>query len=176
MSATGIGNSNVLLRVPRLGDEQAVRDAHQAMATKDGFDFALGLDPGMGWREYLGLLEDYRRGRNLPDGIVPATFLLATVDDEVVGRADVRHALNDHLARRGGHLGYAVLAEYRRRGYGRAILRQSLDLAHQLGISRVLITCDEGNDGSRRIIESCGGAFESIEPNDGTMVRRYWIS
>ncbi|MFE9328167.1 GNAT family N-acetyltransferase [Nocardia sp. NPDC052278] len=151
MSVNGLGIGTVVLRSPRMGDEQVVRAAHQVMAVEDGFDFALGLEPGMDWKQYLERLEDYRRGRNLPEGIVPATFLIATLDDEIVGRADIRHTLNDYLARRGGHIGYAVLAEHRRRGYGRAILRQSLDLAHRMGIDRVFITCDDGNDGSRRI-------------------------
>ncbi|MFI6956488.1 GNAT family N-acetyltransferase [Nocardia sp. NPDC050408] len=75
-----------------------------------------------------------------------------------------------------GHVGYAVLPEHRRRGHGRAILQQSLDLAHRMGIERVFITCDDGNDASRRIIESCGGTLESVEPwSDGTLIRRYWI-
>ncbi|MET8873182.1 hypothetical protein [Nocardia sp. NPDC004604] len=46
----------------------------------------------------------------MPDSIVPATFLIATVNDEIIGRADIRHTLNDYLARRGGHIGYAVLS------------------------------------------------------------------
>ncbi|MGW4773079.1 GNAT family N-acetyltransferase [Nocardia sp. NPDC004278] len=176
MSVNGFSIGNVILRSPRMGDEQVIRAAHHAMAVEDGFDFALGLEPAMDWKRYLDVLEDYRQGRNLPDGVVPATFLIATVNDEIVGRADIRHTLNDHLARRGGHIGYAVLAEHRHRGHGRAILQQSLDLAHQMGIERVLITCDDGNEGSRQIIESCGGTLESVEPwSDGTLIRRYWI-
>ncbi|MFI6367978.1 GNAT family N-acetyltransferase [Nocardia sp. NPDC050630] len=176
MSINGFSIGNVILRSPRMGDEKVVRAAHQVMAAEDGFDFALGLEPAMDWKQYLDVLEDYRRGRNLPEGIVPATFLIATVNDEIVGRADIRHTLNDYLALRGGHIGYAVLAEHRRRGHGRAILQQSLDLAHRMGIERVFITCDNGNDASRRIIESCGGTLESVEPwSDGTLIRRYWI-
>ncbi|WP_433620968.1 GNAT family N-acetyltransferase [Nocardia sp. CA-120079] len=176
MSINGFSIGNVILRSPRMGDEKVVRAAHQVMAAEDGFDFALGLEPAMDWKQYLEMLDDYHRGRNLPEGIVPATFLIATVNDEIVGRADIRHTLNDYLARRGGHIGYAVLAEHRRRGHGRAILRQSLDLAHWMGIERVFITCDQGNYGSRLIIESCGGALESVEPwSDGTLIRRYWI-
>lgn len=103
----------------------------------------------MAWPDYLDLLEDRRTGRNLPDGIVPATFLVATVEDEIVGRVDVRHTLNDSLARRGGHIGYAVLAEHRRRGFGRAILGESVRFAR---------------------------ALESVDRSpDGVPYRRYWI-
>ncbi|WP_327118955.1 GNAT family N-acetyltransferase [Nocardia sp. NBC_01730] len=87
------------------------------------------------------------------------------------------HTLNEALQRRGGHIGYAVLTPYRRRGNGTAILRQSITIARALGIDRIFITCDDTNVGSRRIIESCGGELESVEPStNGTLIRRYWIN
>ncbi|WP_019926494.1 GNAT family N-acetyltransferase [Nocardia sp. BMG111209] len=68
----------------------------------------------------------------------------------------------------------SVLAQHRRRG--RAILQRSLDLAHEMGIEHVFITCGDDNEASSRIIESCGGVLESVEPwSDGTLIRRYWI-
>ncbi|MCM6774474.1 GNAT family N-acetyltransferase [Nocardia sp. CDC159] len=164
------------LRPLREPDEQAVRAAHESIRQHDEFDFALGLRPGMSWSQYLQALDDYRRGVNLPDGLVPATFLAAAVGGELVGRVSIRHTLNDYLRQRGGHIGYAVLAQHRRRGYGTEMLRQSLSVAYDLGIDRILITCDDTNLGSRRIIETCGGTFESITPwTDGTLQRRYWI-
>ncbi|MFG1796767.1 GNAT family N-acetyltransferase [Nocardia sp. NPDC049149] len=166
----------IRLRPLRESDERVVRAAHQEMAADDGFGFALGLTPTMTWAQYLSALEDYRRGINLPPGIVAAEFLVATVEDRVVGRASIRHTLNESLRRRGGHIGYAVLAQHRGRGYGTAILRQSITVARAIGIERILITCDDTNVGSRRIIESCGGVLESVEPwTDGTPIRRYWI-
>lgn len=166
----------VLLRVPQAADEQAVRAAHAELAER-GFDFALGLEPGMTWFHYLSTLEKRRTGVGLPPGIVPETYLLATVDDEIIGRASVRHTLNTGLARRGGHIGYAVLRRFRGRGYGTAILRASIPVARGLGVDRILVTCDDTNAASARIIESCGGTLDSIEPGtDGTLVRRYWIS
>ncbi|MGW4326005.1 GNAT family N-acetyltransferase [Nocardia sp. NPDC004573] len=166
----------VRLRPLRVSDEQVVRAAHEAMADDDGFPFALGLTPAMTWPQYLSMLEDYRQGINLPDGIVAATNLVAAVDNQIVGRTSIRHTLNDALRRRGGHIGYAVLAQYRRRGYGTAILRHSLTIARAIGIERILITCHDTNLASRRIIESCGGVFESVEPcTDGILNRRYWI-
>ncbi|MBF6339796.1 GNAT family N-acetyltransferase [Nocardia abscessus] len=166
----------VRLRPLRESDEQVVRAAHEAMANSDEFTFALGLTPAMPWELYLSVLKDYRQGINLPGGTVAATYLVATVDDQVVGRTSIRHTLNDALRRRGGHIGYGVLAPFRRRGYGTAILRHSLTVARAIGIDRILITCDDANLASRRIIESCGGVLESVEPwTDGSQIRRYWI-
>ncbi|MEV6426544.1 GNAT family N-acetyltransferase [Nocardia sp. NPDC051463] len=166
----------IRLRPLRASDERAIRTAHQAMADQDDFGFALGLTSTMTWPQYLSALDDYRRGVNLPQGIVASTFLAATFDDQVVGRTAIRHTLNAALRRRGGHVGYAVLAQHRRRGYGTAILVHSITIARALGIERILVTCDDTNAGSQRIVESCGGVLESVEPwTDGTLFRRYWI-
>ena len=43
----------------------------------------------------------------MPDGLVPATFLVADVDGVLVGRTSIRHELDEFLAREGGHIGYA---------------------------------------------------------------------
>ena len=165
------------LRPPQLNDEQAFRAAHEQMA-KEGWIFSFGLEPETPWSDYLQRLDDHRHGRNLPDNWVPTTFLVADVDGEIVGRTSIRHELNDFLAREGGHIGYAVVSQHRRRGYATEILRQSLVIARSLGIDRVLVTCDETNVGSMKVIEACGGLYEStIEPEaGGTPKRRYWIN
>ena len=88
----------------------------------------------------------------------PAAFLVADVAGEVVGRASIRFELNDFLAREGGRMGYCVLPGHRRRGYAQTeILRQSLVIARAHGVGRALLICDEGDAGSRAVIEACGG-------------------
>ena len=44
--------------------------------------------------------------------------------------------------------------------------------AKALGLDRVLVTCDEDNDGSRRTIERNGGVYEDSRKGK----RRYWIA
>jgi predicted acetyltransferase len=71
-----------------------------------------------------------------------------------------------------------VLPAYRRRGHATAILRASLRLAHGLGITSALVTCDDDNVGSRTVIESCGGVLESVGPTErpgGIALRRYRV-
>ncbi|WP_167475755.1 GNAT family N-acetyltransferase [Nocardia arthritidis] len=163
------------LRPLRPEDEAVVRAAQLALG-QEVFTFALGLEPELGWADYLTRLEHNRRGIDLPDGMVASTFLAAVVDGEIVGRTSIRHELTDSLRRDGGHIGYAVIREHRRRGYGRAILRQSIVIARRLGIERILVTCDDSNIGSAKIIESCGGALDSVVARaDGRPTRRYWI-
>ena len=52
----------------------------------------------------------------------------------------------------------------RNQGYGKKILQLALLKAKALGINKVLITCDETNIASKKIIEASDGVFEnSIE-------------
>ncbi|WP_433216796.1 GNAT family N-acetyltransferase [Microtetraspora malaysiensis] len=164
------------LRFLRFGDETAFRSAHQVMAA-EGFTFGLGFKPTMAWSAYLNTLDDYRRGLNLPGGLVPATFLVADVAGTIVGRACIRHELNDILKREGGHIGYGVLPEHRRRGYATEILRRSLAIARTNGVERVLVTCDDDNVGSITVIERCGGKLDSIVHTAASapLIRRYWF-
>ena len=143
----------------------------------EGFTFGLGLEPATRWDDYLKTLHDQHRGLNLAEGRVPATFLVADVAGVIVGRASIRHELNDRLKQAGGHIGYGVLPPYRRRGYATEILRQSLVIARASGVGRVLLTCDDNNTGSIAVIERCGGRLESVSRLEHVAVplRRYWI-
>jgi predicted acetyltransferase len=165
------------LRPLRDEDEAEVRAANGELA-RDGFDFALGLDQDVAWSEYQQAKIDAHLGRNLPDGFVPASFLIADLDGQVAGRVSIRHELNDWLFREGGHIGYGVRPAFRRRGVATELLRQSLVIARAHGVDRVLVTCDDDNVGSATVIERCGGRLDPDHPrSDGPGVpkRRYWI-
>jgi predicted acetyltransferase len=164
------------LRPYRAEDERDALAANEALRA-DEFEFLLGWDPALTWSEFLTALEKQRLGRNLSDDQVRAVQLVADVEGEFVGRVSIRFSLNDFLALRGGHVGYAVVPAQRRKGYATEILRQALEILRAEGIEKVLVTCDEINEGSIAVIEGCGGVFESIVParDGGTGIRRYWI-
>lgn len=164
------------LRPLRRQDEEEARAAHDALRADD-FPFLLDYDPSEPWDTYLERLDDERRGIRLVVGRVPATFLVAVVGVDIVGRLSLRHQLTEYLATIGGHIGYAVVPRFRGRGYATEMLRQGLVVARAAGIDRVLVTCDEGNVGSAKAIERCGGAFEGlVDQTDGLpRKRRYWI-
>jgi predicted acetyltransferase len=162
------------LRPLRPGDELQARAAHEELAA-DGFSFLLFWQPGQSWSAYLEQCERYRRGDDLPDGFVPATFLVADIDGVIVGRTSIRHELNEGLARVGGHIGYGVRPGHRRRGYASEILRQSLVIVRSLGVERAIVSCDDRNVGSRTIIERGGGVLDGVVLEGGASMRRYRI-
>lgn len=162
------------LRPLGVRDEADARAAHAEFA-EEGFDFLLDLRDGEPWATYVCRLDEIRCG-DVPADRVPATFLIAEAEGMVVGRVSIRHELNDFLANFGGHIGYGVRPAYRRRGYAGAMLRQALLVARSVGVSRVLLTCDDANDTSASIIERAGGVLEDIRvAPDGIGKRRYWI-
>jgi predicted acetyltransferase len=169
---------DLVLRVPTLSEEAEFLRAHRATSQADP-NFLRSYEEGMSFRRYLEVLAEQARGENLPANHVPSTFLFAFDGTRIVGRVSIRHSLNQDLERVGGHIGYVVVPEYRRQGYATAILRQSLQIARQtLGLTRVLVTCDDDNVGSIKTIEKNGGVLESIVAGgDGdTPKRRYWIA
>jgi predicted acetyltransferase len=158
-------------------EDEAPALAARAEFEGTGFDFLpFDYDPRMPWSEWIDLMDSYRQGVDLPENRTRAAFLAADVDGQLVGRASIRFELNDYLVFRGGHIGYDVLSAFRRRGFATAILRQSIDIARNEGVTDVLVTCDDSNVGSAKVIERCGGVIEKIAfDEDGTAFRRYWI-
>jgi predicted acetyltransferase len=170
---------DLTLRLPtQEEEEEEVLRAHRA-TSPDVPSFLHYYEEGMPFRRYLELLAEQERGVNLPSpDHVPATFLFAFVGSRIVGRVSIRHSLNDFLHRLGGHIGYVVVPEFRRRGYATEILRQSLHIAREkCGARRILVTCDDDNIGSIRTIEKNGGILENVVhgPDLDKPKRRYWI-
>jgi len=104
-------------------------------------------------------------------GRVPETTLWWIRGDEYLGRIEIRHRLTDGLREWGGHIGYDVRPSARQRGHGTAMLAVALPLARALGIHPALITCEDSNIGSRKIIEANGGR---LADQRGSRLR-YWV-
>jgi predicted acetyltransferase len=105
-------------------------------------------------------------------GWVPCTTLWWADGAEFCGRIALRHRLTPALNTMGGHIGYDVRPTARRRGHATAMLTAILPLAARLGIDQVLITCDDDNLPSRKVILSHGGAQDkTLSPGK----LRYWV-
>ena len=126
---------------------------------------------------FVAVLMLQRDPKKVEPGLVPASDYWLIDNGVYVGRLSIRHQLNDYLYRIGGHIGYEIRPSRRRHGYGYEILRLGLEKARLVGLRRALVTCDETNIGSKKIIEHNGGIFENTSEVPGSPVKklRYWI-
>ena len=153
----------------------------QALEETEGETRETGLnkpDDNQTFEEFVQMWRDHAKGKNLRKGRVPATMYWLIDKGEVIGRVHIRHELNEFLLNYGGHIGYYIKPSKRRMGYGKKILELALDKARKMGISHVLLTCDEDNIRSQKVIESCRGILENIAEQEQGKPRkmRYWIN
>jgi predicted acetyltransferase len=165
---------SLVLRPPGPDDETACLSAHRTLRD---YPFLLLWQPDVPWDAYVRLLDGLREGTTVPAGLVPSTFLLAEDGGELVGRLSVRFVLNDFLAAEGGHIGYAVLPAFRRRGYATEMMRRAVAIAREGGVERILVFCDDDNLASATVIERAGGVLVSVDahPDGSPPLRRYEI-
>lgn len=133
------------------------------------------------WKELI--FDNYHNnslGINLKEGYVPSTTYWMVDEDKWYGEIDIRHSLTKSLLNYGGHIGYCVRFSLWGKGVGTEMLKQALVNAKKMGLNKVLITCNDDNIGSAKVIEKNGGVLENKIKNiiDGNEIttRRYWIS
>jgi predicted acetyltransferase len=130
------------------------------------------LTDATAFRAYVERLLGERADIPRAPRLVPQTTLWWVEGEQVLGRLALRHRLTRALESVGGHIGYAVRPTARRQGHATAMLAAALPLANALGITQALVTCDETNAASRRVIEANGGRYI----NSIGIKRRYWIT
>ena len=113
----------------------------------------------------------------IPQGFVPDStfFLLDEERNRLLGAVNIRHSLNEHLLKVGGHIGDGIRPSERRKGYATEMIRLALLECKKLGIDRVLICCNSDNIGSKKSILNNGGVLENIVMDEGKPMERYWI-
>lgn len=140
------------------------------------------ITPEMTWEEYAALLHQQEadsQGEGLLPGRVPQTvYFLVREGGMILASARLRHTLTSLLEQEGGHIGYDVRPSQRGKGYATLLLGLMLEEARHLGLTRVLITADDDNLASIRVIEKNGGILEDkvIAEESDKPVRRYWIA
>jgi predicted acetyltransferase len=169
---------NLVLRPLSENDEVAFMTGLSLFSDLDEDWYSFVYKKGMSFKQHLQILDDNFHGRNLASNRVPDSMLYAFLDGEIVGRSSIRHDLNDFLKERGGHIGYSVATNFRKKGITTKILKQSLVYCQQvIGLKKVLITCGENNHGSYKAIEKNGGVLENVVdiPGEIERTKRYWI-
>jgi len=129
---------------------------------------------GMDFRDWL--LNEKRLETEAPLGFVKASLYFLMDGERILGAIDIRHSLNEYLLGVGGHIGYGVRPSERRKGYATLMLSLALPLAKELGLKKILITCNKGNRASEKTIRNNGGILENEIEDGDEIVLRYWIS
>ena len=109
---------------------------------------------------------------------VPETILWMVKGDHYIGSLNIRHRLNWHLEKWGGHINFMIRPSMRGKGFGRKILQKGIPCASYLGIERALITVPPKANAAKHIIELCGGEFQDETPETDQFPARlrYWVS
>ncbi|MGA7687708.1 MAG: GNAT family N-acetyltransferase [Jiangellales bacterium] len=153
---------------------ECVRDFGEEFRHGSGESMVAEFGPDR--RSFDALLEVMRSQSDpataLPDRLVACDYFWVMQRATMIGFLALRHSIDTEFLRtRGGHIGYSIRPAYRRQGHGSRALGLALPRARELGLDRVLLTCDDDNVGSARTIESQGGVFESVIDTK----KRYWI-
>ncbi len=165
---------------PDISRAEDIRDFRsemlQAGSSMDGTGPLARMENIEEWLEFNRMLENED---TVPAHLVPADqyIFVREYDNRIVGMIQIRRRFNEVLEKYGGNIGYSVRPSERRKGYAKQMLAACLPLCKAIGLDRVLVTCIEGNEGSRRTILANGGEYESTvycEPDKVTL-ERYWI-
>lgn len=129
--------------------------------------------------EWLNQVKSLANVETVPSNFVQSTqfIYVREVDNKLVGMIQVRHYFNDFLEKYGGHIGYSVRPSERKKGYAGLMLKECLQYCKSIGLNRVLLTCKESNEGSRKTILKNGGIYEKTVfcERDSVNLERYWI-
>jgi len=126
--------------------------------------------------EYIKSCQIYEKGENLPNNRVPATTFWLIDNNKFIGHTNLRHKLNDYLKKEGGNIGYYIRPSERSKGYGTKILELVLVEAKKIGLKKALVTCDQSNIASQKVIEKNGGKYDSKVSSTPEPKLRYWIN
>jgi predicted acetyltransferase len=121
--------------------------------------------------QYLMRHINMAKGIDLKPEHVPQTMYWLYVNGIPVGIGKLRDYLNDNLKQAGGHIGYTTRPSERGKGYGKVILKELLKKAREKDLSDILLTCNENNVPSRKVIEANNGELKDIIESKC----RYWI-
>ena len=174
----GTAKMEIKLVLPSIDyKEKLLRYKADFIKNGDSMDGSAGLEDALTFEEWYAVWKDNLSESTVRDGLVPATtFLAVDENDDLVGMIDIRHRLSDYLMNFGGHIGYSVIKSQRQKGIATKMLALALEQCRELGIFKVLVTCDKQNIASAKTIQNNGGILENEIPEMESITQRYWIT
>ena len=157
--------------------DEIIKYKEESLAESPIINGSAGLDRFSSIEIWFEELKKRSCEDTVPKGLVPSSTYLGVreKDNYIVGMIDIRHYLNEYLTQVGGNIGYSVRKSERNKGYAKQMLKLALEKCKELKIKKVLITCDEDNIASEKVILSANAKFEDIRNVDGENKKRFWI-
>ena len=157
--------------------DEIIKYKEESLAESPIINGSAGLDRLSSIEDWLEELNKRSCEDTVPKGLVPSSTYLGVreKDNYIVGMIDIRHYLNEYLTQVGGNIGYSVRKSERNKGYAKQMLKLALEKCKELKIKKVLITCDEDNIASEKVILSANAKLEDIRNVDGENKKRFWI-
>ena len=157
--------------------DEIIKYKEESLKESPLINASAGLNRFSSIEDWLEELKKRSSEDTVPKGLVPSSTYLGVreKDNYIVGMIDIRHYLNEYLTQVGGHIGYGVRKTERNKGYAKQMLKLALEKCKELKIKKVLITCDEDNIASEKVILSVNAKLEDIRNVDGENKKRFWI-
>ena len=157
--------------------DEIIKYKEESLAESPIINGSAGLDRLSSIEDWLEELNKRSCEDTVPKGLVPSSTYLGVreKDNYIVGMIDIRHYLNNFLKQFGGNIGYSVRKSERNKGYAKQMLELALEKCKDLKMKKVLITCDEDNIASEKVILSANAKFEDIRSFEGKNKKRFWI-
>lgn len=124
------------------------------------------------WRAKINRLEN----KPAKNESLTKQFLVIDRNRNLVGIIDLRDSLTSYLELEGGHIGYSIKKSSRGLGYGGLALQEVLSYCQRkTTLSKVLLTCEEQNLISKKIILKNNGEFSKKITLNKRIIEHYWI-
>ena len=174
MSASKLSKPNLIYKDSFL---EALQEYHE----EDRYTFLNLNELNANFEDFITSVNE--EGQHLhkpfPDWAEPVqeTAIWLVKGPEYYGSVTIRHRLNWHLEKWGGHINFIIRPSMRGKGFGKKILQKAMPAIGHLGIDRALLTPAPDNEPAKRIIEFCSGEFENESPETEQFPARlhYWL-
>lgn len=166
---------------PDVEYKESYLEALKEFQDEDRYKFLDAAQLENNFEDFVNKLNDGKRTLHKPyeDWVepVPETVLWFVKDDQFIGTFNIRHRLNWHLEKWGGHINFVIRPSMRGKGFGKKLLTKAMPYISYLGIDKALITVAPDNEAAIKIIEHCGGIFEDETQATEKFParRRYWL-
>lgn len=143
-------------RLPKLSDKEIIMEyviEHYARG-----EYKLPATIGLLSMEYEEWVNKINNNAIIPDKLWKISYTYLVFDKEkLIGFLSIRPLIDDELANKYGHIGYAVRPSERRKGYASQMLKYALSLCKEQGLKKVILGCFKENIGSSKTMIKNGG-------------------